>query len=137
MGFLAPALLAGLLAVGLPLYLHLLRKQQQETTLFSTLMFLEKTEDTKTRQRQLQYIFLFSLRTLLVLLLAFIFAQPFYRQPAASVQADRLTVLALDGSLSMARDGITEAAREAALRVVNSNSGKPMQVLSYARGQRC
>ncbi len=134
MGFLAPALLAGLLAVGLPLYLHLLRKQQNQTTPFSTLMFLEKTEETTTRQRQLRYLLLFSLRTLLVLLLALIFAQPFYRQPAASVQADRLAVLALDGSLSLTREGLPEAAREAALRVVNANAGKPMQVLSFSRG---
>ncbi len=134
MGFLAPALLAGLLAVGLPIYLHLLRKQQEQTTLFSTLMFLEKTEETKTRQRQLRYILLFTLRALVVLLLALIFAQPFYRQPAASVQADRLTVLALDGSLSMTREGLPEAAQEAALRVVNANNGKPVQVLSFARG---
>lgn len=134
MGFLAPALLAGILAVGLPVYLHLLRKQQEETTPFSTLMFLEKTEDTRTRQRQLRYLLLFSLRTLLVLLLALIFAQPFFRQPAAAVQADRLVVIALDGSLSMGREGLADAARDAALRVVNASGGKPVQVLSYAHG---
>lgn len=134
MGFLAPALLAGALAIGIPVYLHLLRRQQEQTTLFSTLMFLEKTEETHIRQRQLRYLMLFSLRALLVLLLALIFAQPFYRQPAAAVQADRLVVVAMDSSLSMSREGLADATREAAISVVNANSGKPVQVLSFARG---
>jgi hypothetical protein len=134
MGFLAPAILAGVLAVGLPVYLHLLRRQQEQTTPFSTLMFLERTEETHIRQRQLRYLLLFALRALLVLLLALVFAQPFYRQPAAAVQADRLLVVALDSSLSMTRDGLPEAAREAALAVLNANQGKPTQVLSFARG---
>lgn len=134
MGFLAPAILAGIVAVGLPVYLHLLRKQQEEPTPFSTLMFLEKSEERHSRQKQLRYLLLFSLRTLVVLLLALIFAQPFFRQPAETIQSERLGVIALDGSLSMTREGLPEAARAAALSVVEANRGKAMQVLSFARG---
>jgi hypothetical protein len=134
MGFLAPAILAGIVAVGLPVYLHLLRKQQQDPTPFATLMFLEKSEERHSRQKQLRYLLLFCLRTLIVLLLALIFAQPFYRQPAEAINGERLGVIALDSSLSMTRSGLPEAARMAALGVLDANRGKPMQVLSFARG---
>lgn len=132
MGFLAPLFLAGLVGIGVPIWLHLLRKQQETPVPFSTLMFLEKTEQMHTRQKQLRYLLLFSLRTLIVLLLALIFAQPFYREPLAVTQATRLVVVALDGSLSMQREGLAEEARREALRVVDANGGKAIQVLSFA-----
>ena len=39
MGFLAPWFLGGLLAVGLPVWLHLLKKHRSEPQPFSSLMF--------------------------------------------------------------------------------------------------
>ncbi|MDZ7640295.1 MAG: BatA and WFA domain-containing protein [Bryobacterales bacterium] len=134
MGFLAPLFLAGLVGIGLPVWLHLLRKQQETPVPFATLMFLEKTEQRHTRKKQLRYLMLFSLRALIVLLLALIFAQPFYREPLAVTQSSRLVVLGLDASLSMQRGGLAEAARGAALEVVNANAGKAMQVISFAHG---
>ena len=134
MGFLAPLFLAGLAGIGLPVWLHLLRKQQETPVPFATLMFLEKTEQRHTRKKRLRYLLLFSLRALIVLLLALIFAQPFYREPLAVTQASQLVVVALDGSLSMRREGLAEAARQQALAVVNANAGKAMQVISFAHG---
>ena len=62
MGFLAPFFLAGLVGIGLPLWLHLLRKQKETPVPFSTLMFLRKTEQRHTRKKQLRYLLLFALR---------------------------------------------------------------------------
>ena len=42
MGFLTPLFLGGLVAVGLPVWLHLLRKHRTTPTLFSSLMFFER-----------------------------------------------------------------------------------------------
>ena len=41
MGFLAPWFLAGIVAVGLPLWLHLLRQYRSTPQPFSSLMFFE------------------------------------------------------------------------------------------------
>lgn len=134
MGFLAPLFLAGLLGIGLPVWLHLLRKQKETPVPFSTLMFLQKTEQRHTRKKQLRYLALFSLRTLIVLLLALIFAQPFYREPLAVTQSSRLVLVGLDSSLSMQREGLADAARREALAVVDANAGKAMQVIAFAHG---
>lgn len=134
MGFLTPLFLAGLVGIGLPVWLHLLRKQKETPVPFSTLMFLQKTEQRHTRKKQLRYLLLFALRVLIVLLLALIFAQPFYREPLAVTQSSRLLVLGLDSSLSMQREGLTEAARREALSVVDANAGKAMQVIGFAHG---
>lgn len=134
MGFLAPLFLAGMVGIGLPVWLHLLRKQQETPVPFATLMFLEKTEQRHTRKKQLRYLLLFCLRALIVLLLALIFSQPFYREPLAVTQSSQLVVVALDSSLSMQRDGLADAARREALSVVDASAGKPIQVISFAHG---
>ena len=79
MGFLAPWFLAGLLALGLPVYVHLLRRQTTTPRPVSSLMFFEQGTQSSTRHRRLRYLLLFALRTLLVLLLALAFANPFLR----------------------------------------------------------
>lgn len=134
MGFLAPWFLTALVGIGLPVWLHLLRKQQETPVPFAALMFLKRTEEHHTSRKQLRYIALFSLRALIVLLLALIFAQPFYREPLAASQSKRLTVIALDSSLSMQREGLPEAARDAALAVVNSTGSGAIEVIGFANG---
>ena len=63
MGFLAPWFLAGLLAVGLPVYVHLLRKQTTVPRPVSSLMFFEQGTQSSVRHRRLRYLLLFALRT--------------------------------------------------------------------------
>ncbi len=77
MGFLAPWFLAALAAVGLPVYIHLLRRQTTTPRPVSSLMFFERGIQSSTRHRKLRYLLLFALRSLLVVLLALVFANPF------------------------------------------------------------
>ncbi len=77
MGFLAPAFLIGALAVGLPLYLHLLRRTTSTPLPFSSLMFFELREQSATRRRRLRYWLLLALRSVVVLLLVLAFAEPY------------------------------------------------------------
>ena len=127
MGFLAPWFLAGLLAVGLPVYVHLLRKQTTVPRPVSSLMFFEQGTQSSVRHRRLRYLLLFALRTLLVLLLALAFARPFFRHK--SVQAsDKLLLVAVDDSFSMnaaAGSGITrlDEAKRGALEVLSHKAG--------------
>ncbi len=63
MGFLAPWFLAGMAAVGLPVWLHLLRKHKTTPLPFSSLMFFERRTQSSVKHRRLQYLLLFARRT--------------------------------------------------------------------------
>ena len=56
MGFLAPWFLAGLAAVGLPLWIHLLRQYRSTPHPFSSLMFFEQRTQSSIKHRRLRYL---------------------------------------------------------------------------------
>src|SRR3954464_13789372 len=101
MGFLGPWFLAGALAVGLPVYLHLLRRHRNTPHPFSSLMFFERRTQSSIKHRRLRYLLLLSLRLALLLLLVLAFANPFIRRPVGSIAGDKLLLLAIDDSFSM------------------------------------
>jgi Aerotolerance regulator N-terminal/von Willebrand factor type A domain len=100
MGFLAPWFLGGLAALGVPVFVHLLRKHITVPRPVSSLMFFERGTQSSTRHRRLKHLLLFALRTALILLAVLAFANPFYRRAAASAN-DRLLLIVLDNSFSM------------------------------------
>ena len=53
MGFLAPWFLAGLAALGVPVFVHLLRRHVTTPRPFSSLMFFERGTQSSTRHRRL------------------------------------------------------------------------------------
>jgi hypothetical protein len=113
MGFLAPWFLAALAAVGLPVYIHLLRRQTTTPRPVSSLMFFERGIQSSTRHRKLRYLLLFALRALLMALLALVFANPFVRRSSAAAN-DRLMLVTVDNSFSMrAGTRLADAKREA------------------------
>jgi Aerotolerance regulator N-terminal/von Willebrand factor type A domain len=114
MGFLAPAFLVGALAVGLPVYLHLLRRNTSTPLPFSSLMFFELRQQSAVRRRQLRYWLLLALRLAVVLLLVLAFAEPYLNRFAAGTAPDKLLLVAVDNSFSMrAGTRLADAKREA------------------------
>ena len=77
MGFLAPWFLAGLAALGVPVFVHLLRKHVTTPRPVSSLMFFERGIQSSTRHQRLRYLLLFALRSALLLLVVLAFAEPF------------------------------------------------------------
>lgn len=116
MGFLAPWALAGVAAVALPVWLHLLKKHKTTPLPFSSLMFFERRTQSSIKHRRLQYLLLLALRTAVVALLALAFARPFLPSRVGGLAGGpRLTVLAIDNSFSMRQgDRLARAKREAA-----------------------
>jgi hypothetical protein len=100
MGFLAPWFLGGLAALGVPVFVHLLRKHVTIPRPVSSLMFFERGTQSSTRHRRLRHLLLFALRFALVLLVVLAFADPFVRRPAADANG-RLLLIVLDDSFSM------------------------------------
>jgi len=99
MGFLAPWFLAGIVMLGVPIFVHLLRKHVSTPRPVSSLMFFERGTQSSTKHRRLRYMFLFALRLLIVLLVVLAFANPFLRRRAAADQS--LLLIVLDNSFSM------------------------------------
>ncbi len=124
MGFLSPWFLAGIVAVGLPLYLHLLRQYKRTPQPFSSLMFFERRIQSSVKHRRLRYLLLLSLRLLLLILLALTFANPFVNRASETVTRRRLTVIAIDRSFSMREGGRLAQAKVQAHSVLNSLGGR-------------
>jgi hypothetical protein len=102
MGFLFPSFLWGLLAVSVPIAIHIFNFRRTKKVYFTNVAFLKAVE-TKTRSvRQIKHWLVLGARILAIICLALAFAQPFL--PAKNnVAVDRkgITSLYLDNSLSM------------------------------------
>src|SRR5712691_5567961 len=121
-GLFAPWFLAGIAAVAVPFYVHLLRRHTTIPHPFSSLMFFERRTQSSIKHRRLRYLLLLSLRTLLLLLLALAFANPFINRMAASMSSEKLLLLVIDNSFSMRAGTRLADARREALSVLSSRS---------------
>jgi hypothetical protein len=133
MGFLAPAFLLGALAVGLPIYLHLLRRKTSNPQPFSSLMLFEPRQQSTSRRRTLRYWLLLVLRLAVLLLLVVAFAEPYLTQLLPGNTPDKLLLLAIDNSFSMRAGRRLEDAKRAALAVLGARRPRERaQVLAIA-----
>jgi hypothetical protein len=121
MGFLAPWFLAGLAALGVPVFVHLLRRHKSAPRPVSSLMFFERGTQSSTRYRRIRYLLLFALRSALVLLVVVAFANPYLRRAAADANG-RLLLIVLDNSFSMRAGTRFSDAKQQALAVLAEKS---------------
>lgn len=135
MGFLAPWFLAGVAAVGLPIWIHLLKRHKTDPRLFPSLMLFEKREQSSMKHRRLEYLLLFALRAAMLILLALLFANPFIRRPVSAANSKKLTVIAVDHSFSMrAGDRLAQAKAEALDVLGKVKAGEQAQVIALGSG---
>jgi hypothetical protein len=121
MSLLAPALLAGLLAIVIPIVVHLVQRERRTVVAFPSLMFLRRIPNQSVRRRAIRHWPLLALRILASALSAVAFARPFLSgsaTPAAATGGTREVVILLDRSASMGYGGHWIRARDAARRVV-------------------
>ncbi len=131
MGLFAPWFLAGLVGVGLPLYLHLLKRLKSPPKPVPSLMLYESHTISSTRHRRLQYILLLSLRLALLVLLILAFADPFINRNAAAFASNRLVLLVVDNSFSMRAGTRLADARDAAMNVLAGKGAARGQVAAF------
>jgi hypothetical protein len=130
-GFLAPWFLAGLAAIGLPFWIHLLRQYRSTPHPFSSLMFFEQRTQSSIKHRRLRYLLLLSLRVLLLLLIALTFANPFVSRTSVGASGRKMLIIGVDNSFSMRYgDHLARAKQQALQAVSNLNSGERGQVLA-------
>lgn len=136
MGFVSPWFLGGLLAVGLPIWLHLLKRHKTDPKPFPSLMFFEHREQSSVMHRRLDHILLFILRALMMLLLALLFASPFLRLLTPKGLGQKLIVVAVDNSASMraslsaGKTRLDQAKEDALTQVAKIPAGQKAQVIA-------
>src|ERR1039457_6246133 len=133
MGFFTPWFLAGALAVGLPVWLHLLKKHKTTPLPFSSLMFFERRIQSSIKHRRLRYLVLFALGAARIVRWAVAFAHPSVREAAAPAsRTGEVTVLAIDNSLSMRAGNRLDQAKQMARRMAAGlRAGQRAQVLAF------
>ena len=131
MGLFAPWFLAALAGLGLPVYLHLLKRQTTAPKQVSSLMFFESRTQSSTRHQRLRYFLLLSLRLLVLLFLILAFANPFINRNAAALASDRLVLLVIDNSFSMRAGTRLADAKAAAMTVLSGKGAARAQVAAF------
>jgi len=119
--FLVPLFLAGLVAVGIPIYIHLSHRVKKEPVAFPSLMFLSRVPYRTVRRQRIRHWPLFLLRSAAVILLAVAFARPLVENAlvgTVGLQGARELVILVDNSYSMAYEDRWERALRAARGVV-------------------
>jgi hypothetical protein len=136
--FLAPAFLLGLLAIGVPIWLHRVARANPTQHPFASLMFVEASETQRTAKRTLRYWLLLSLRILLLIALVLAFAGPLLIEraiPGTNANA-RLHAIVLDRSLSMQDGDRWQRALIEADAVLKSLSSSDRVLVATAEGRR-
>ncbi len=117
MSLLSPFFLLGLGAIAVPIVVHLIHRHKREAIPFPSLMFLEQIPYKDVRRQQLKNKFLFALRCLALLLMAFAFARPLLESAAEAASfrvGGREVVILMDRSHSMRYGDRWERAQELA-----------------------
>ncbi len=114
MGFLAPWFLLAGLSIALPILFHMIRKKPRGRISFSSIMFLSPSPPRLVRRSRVDDLLLLFLRALIVLLLAWAFARPFFRSHQMATDSDlaRAHLILLDTSASMHEGDAWKQAQE-------------------------
>ncbi len=104
MSFLNPLVLFGLIAVAIPLIIHLFNFRRPKRVDFSSLAFLKELQKSTMRRVRIKQWLLLALRTLVILCLVLAFARPTLDGPLAEPLGQRASTsiaLIIDNSPSM------------------------------------
>ena len=102
--FAHPAYLWGLLAIALPILVHLFNQRRPRPLAFGAIEFVLRSQRQKARRLRLRQILLLALRCLLIAAVALALARPSLKPrgvEAAQTSGPQATALVLDASLSM------------------------------------
>ena len=103
MSFLNPIMLGGLLAIGIPILIHLLNRRRFQKVVWAAMRFLQVSVEKNKRRMEIEDLILLALRCLLVALIALALARPTVRDAVSSFLGGGKTVgvVMIDNSMSM------------------------------------
>lgn len=106
--------IAGVVLVGVPIFLHMIRRTPHGRVPFSTLMFLQPSPPRMTNRLRIEHWLLLLLRALAVVLIALAFARPYWRESEQQTleRGGRRIALLVDTSASLRRAGLWQQSNE-------------------------
>ncbi|MBN2589389.1 MAG: BatA domain-containing protein [Sedimentisphaerales bacterium] len=139
MNFAAWTFLFGIIAVGGPILAHFLAKPRFRRVPFTMLQFLKTSKVESHSRRHLRDLFILLLRCLIIMLIAFLFAQPFIFKKDKPKEANHIYYLGLDDSASMSYtdggDTYFQQMKDSAIDyIVSSNQDSVFNICSLASG---
>lgn len=133
MSLLSPLFLLGLLALALPFILHRFSHHEPPKESFPSSQFLEASKPPATRKKKLRYWSLLSLRTLFLLALCFLFAEPLLNRNSGLGDAKSAQLIVVDTSFSMQADNRWQRALAIANEEVSGlSTNSAIQLFSFA-----
>ena len=134
MSFLTPLFFLGVAALAAPILVHLVRRTRARRVQFPALVFVRQVPQRTIRRRTLQNLLLLLLRCLAILLIVIAFTRPFFNSGSAARDnsAAGATVVLIDNSLSMRREGLfAEAQRRAEAALDETRTDEQVALLSF------
>jgi len=134
MSFLTPLFFLGVAALAAPILVHLVRRTRARRVQFPALVFVRQVPQRTIRRRTLHNILLMLLRCLAILLIVIAFTRPFFSGGSAAKDntAAGATVILIDNSLSMRREGLfAEAQRRAEKTVDDARNDEQIALVSF------
>lgn len=102
-----PWFLLGLLAIAIPVIIHLLQLRRPQRLLFTNTAFIREVELVTVRHRKLQHLLILLMRVLGVAALVLVFCQPFVPSKQTARLPSSIDVL-VDNSCSMQGQGLAQ-----------------------------
>ncbi len=143
MNFLNPFFLLGILAVAVPVIIHLINLRRPQKVPFSTLSFLNELKKSTIRKIRIKQYLLMTLRALAVLFLALALARPFLPPTltgSSGSETPKAVGIIIDNSSSMERVGpkgpLFEQAREVARTIVEGARTEDRFIVATTNGEQ-
>jgi len=123
MEFVNPGFLFGLLAIGVPIVIHLFNFRKYKRVYFTNVRFLKELKEQTKKRSQLRHLIILLLRILAIACLAIAFSQPYIPFPGNKQRADSRNSVSIyiDNSFSMealgSRGPLLEEAKQKAREI--------------------
>ena len=128
MSFLAPLFFAGLVAITVPILVHLIQRERKTVVAFPSLMFIRKIPYQSVERRKIHNWLLLLMRITAMILLIAAFTRPFFNvdpvKAAAARSGAREVVILLDRSASMGYGDHWSKAQAEARKIARTISGE-------------
>jgi hypothetical protein len=135
MNFLFPTFLIGLVAIAIPIIIHLFNFRKYKKVYFTNVQFLKELKQESDSKSKLKEWLILAMRILAIACLVFAFAQPFIPGKSKAVQGEKAISIYIDNSFSMEstnkKGTLLENAKEYAAEIVNTfNASDKFQLLT-------
>ena len=119
MNFLYPSFLFGLLAIAIPIAIHLFNLQKPIKVLFPNVKFLKQVQQSTSNKLKLKHLLILLSRICFIIFLAIAFAQPFLiNKNATNLKGKPFVSIYLDNSFSMQNELAQEKAIDVGVKSI-------------------